>query len=1133
MRIKTLLMNSLASATLSLVWAASAGAVTTLPPDSGTKGDWMGTYGSCAYVLAAGQAEVRCQMPIRDPRFADPACDSQTCPDGLGDSLTCPFNSGSPPGPGNANAFRNYVGGATNSLMDCAKTSVGQSGASIKYQVRRCTALPDAAGASAQGWVWNSRVVNTWDPGGCMTTDPSAPQQPTACLPPELGGTKPLGQYCTNIFAGGRVAATWDDAMEIAGVGSGGAELCVDVDFSQVPDRANAPYKLSTYMLDYDQLNRQQNVSLYQCAGGTSGPNCEDTGTLVAGPTLISNFSQGTYLSWQFGPGMALPDRLTIRTSRVNSLNAVLSGLFLDRTDSSTCTVKPAVTLKKYTNGWAGDVANGLPKTGPGPGVPDPTQSNFVAEVAPGAALSWTYVVTNTGSEALNSVSVTDNRGVAVTCPATSLAVGASMTCTATGTAADLTNLPEAMGCGNGTNATRKTYVNVGTVNARGAVSSTSVSAQDPSAYCNPPTVKIVKFTNGHDGDNANGVPDPNPGSFTIGSGTVAQVAPGGAITWTYRVTNTGPAPLSNVVVTDDRGVSVTCPKTTLAPGETISCTAMGVAAPLTDGAPNVQGCGSGGTSTRPTYVNKGKVTANDTITGTVVQDSNPSHYCNPPPPPPCNLELNKYCEIVQPPSTDWASCKGKLQQFSLVWPATAGTVNISGIVNNAPGGVVNPGQRVTFTGPFAVNDLFLNVSGAVTGQSTFHVSCSDADMDGRTSTNLSQQQLPGKAQDCGKFQGDGKAKSGIWINTWLLDGLVDAEGKVLNCSTTPTPPTSSCSFEAQDPPQCGTGGTYKPTTLTFRYTNTGNRCTTQSNTQAAGKVTCTPTGPSNTFDATKPATITAVPGGTFTVNPGDTFTIPRTATNSVFTLRNAGGASETITIHTSCSQPLVVGDIYYDLTLVAEDGIGAGQQVKYTYAVRNKGTSTIGGIVVDDDKLGFITDSPITLAQGQTATLSASAFIDKTTTNVAEAYNDLTCAKGAVTASATVTVTAPPPCSVSQDLDQIADDKIVYKITNAGNKVVTYDTLTLNFPTARGAIKEVKREGDKIYESSKSSLVVTSGVTITSTAWTNSDVAKRQIKPGETKKLEIVFTTKSKATASAFSGTATFAEGCSADLAP
>ncbi len=71
------------------------------------------------------------------------------------------------------------------------------------------------------------------------------------------------------------------------------------------------------------------------------------------------------------------------------------------------------------------------------------------------------------------------------------------------------------------------------------------------------------------------------------------------------------------------------------------------------------------------------------------------------------------------------------------------------------------------------------------------------------------------------------------------------------------------------------------------------------------------------------------------------------------------------------------------------------------------------------------------------------------------------------------------------------------------------------------------------IYKADSSNLVVTPGVTIGANDWTNPDVTKRQLNPGEARNLEITFTKKAKATASEFSGTATFKEGCEIDLSP
>jgi uncharacterized membrane protein len=224
---------------------------------------------------------------------------------------------------------------------------------------------------------------------------------------------------------------------------------------------------------------------------------------------------------------------------------------------------------------------------------------------------------------------------------------------------------------------------------------------------------------------------------------------------------------------------------------------------------------------------------------------------------------------------------------------------------------------------------------------------------------------------------------------------------------------------------------------------------------------------------------------------------------------------------------------VYFGLTLVAEDNIGAGSQVTFGFNVTNTGSTPLTGVTVVDNKLGTIPGSPIaSLAPGGTQRLTATAFINQTTTNVATATaTGLSCA-APVTASSTVTVLPPLACTVSQSFESLSDDKIVFKLTNTGNKPVTLNSLTLDFPSGRGEIKEVKLDGS-IFKTDQSPLTVTSGVTIGASNFTNPDVTKRQLDPGESRKLEINFTDKTKATASDFDGTATFAEGCQVDLAP
>lgn len=106
------------------------------------------------------------------------------------------------------------------------------------------------------------------------------------------------------------------------------------------------------------------------------------------------------------------------------------------------------------------------------------------------------------------------------------------------------------------------------------------------------PAVEIVKSTNGEDANNA-----PGP-SIVVGQ----------TVSWDYVVRNTGTVTLTGIAVTDNRGVSVTCPATaaSLPAGQSMTCTGHGVA-------------------TLGQYSNIGTVTANSTAGQ--VTDTDVSHY--------------------------------------------------------------------------------------------------------------------------------------------------------------------------------------------------------------------------------------------------------------------------------------------------------------------------------------------------------------------------------------------------------------------------------------------------------------------------------------------------------------------------
>jgi len=105
------------------------------------------------------------------------------------------------------------------------------------------------------------------------------------------------------------------------------------------------------------------------------------------------------------------------------------------------------------------------------------------------------------------------------------------------------------------------------------------------------PSIDIEKSTNGQDAD--------------IPTGPIITV--GDPVNWQYVVHNTGNVELTGVTVTDDQGVTVSCPQNTLDPDESMTCTASGVAA-------------------AGQYANLGTATGTPPV-GDDVSDEDPSHY--------------------------------------------------------------------------------------------------------------------------------------------------------------------------------------------------------------------------------------------------------------------------------------------------------------------------------------------------------------------------------------------------------------------------------------------------------------------------------------------------------------------------
>lgn len=184
-----------------------------------------------------------------------------------------------------------------------------------------------------------------------------------------------------------------------------------------------------------------------------------------------------------------------------------------------------------------------------------------------GEPVRWDYTIRNIGEVDLEDWLISDDQ-MGEICRGTSLAIDEEATCFTTGTA------------------TAGQYANIGLVRAFDGT--TRIQDDDPSHYFgSDPGVDIDKLTNGEDGQ-----------ALIVGC----------PVTWTYEVTNTGNIDLSEIAVEDDKGVSVNCPGTTLAPDDSFTCTAEGLVEEIDE------------------YTNRGTVTALDPI-GTPVDAFDDSGY--------------------------------------------------------------------------------------------------------------------------------------------------------------------------------------------------------------------------------------------------------------------------------------------------------------------------------------------------------------------------------------------------------------------------------------------------------------------------------------------------------------------------
>ncbi|WP_433789393.1 DUF7507 domain-containing protein [Actinoplanes sp. CA-252034] len=204
-----------------------------------------------------------------------------------------------------------------------------------------------------------------------------------------------------------------------------------------------------------------------------------------------------------------------------------------------------------------------VPVAGPAPSLavtPVATVSPAAHQsaVRVGDTITYTYTVVNDGNVSLSGIALTGTLGGTVNCPFTSLAVGASMTCTG---ASPYTVTQARIDAGQ-------------PITASTTVAATTLNAGAPPS--GPFTVTVGV---------APSVPALNMlvTAFVTPSSRQSQALAGDAIDYTYDISNTGNVTMSSIAVADPKGGGGNCPFTTLAVGASMTCTSVS-AYPITVG---------------------------------------------------------------------------------------------------------------------------------------------------------------------------------------------------------------------------------------------------------------------------------------------------------------------------------------------------------------------------------------------------------------------------------------------------------------------------------------------------------------------------------------------------------------------
>ncbi len=307
-------------------------------------------------------------------------------------------------------------------------------------------------------------------------------------------------------------------------------------------------------------------VSVTRAAALTLTKSANPTAVTAAGQTVTYTFAV-TNSGNVTVTGLSIADTFTAPAGPALTITCLATTLA--PAASTACTATYAVTQADVDNGTIKNsaVANAVdPSSNPVASAPSTAtvtaaaapkltlakSANPTSVTATGQTVAYSFKVTNSGNVTVSGVSIADTFTApagpvpVITCPVTTLAPGASVTCT-------------------GTYATTQADINNGSIN-----NSATASGKDPSnnpVVSNPSTAAVT----------ATQTPKL---TLTKSANPTSVSSIGQTVNYSFLVTNTGNVTVSSLTIADSFTApagpvpTITCPVTTLAPGASVTCTA-------------------------------------------------------------------------------------------------------------------------------------------------------------------------------------------------------------------------------------------------------------------------------------------------------------------------------------------------------------------------------------------------------------------------------------------------------------------------------------------------------------------------------------------------------------------------------